>query len=79
MDTLRGACYDGSMTTEGVVRFVAISGAIGYLIVGVWAAIFLAQGRWIIGSALAACILVGVPALVSCVRSLRRPPDDPGS
>ena len=51
---------------------VAVLGALAYLGIAAWAVVNFAEADWIIGGIAAACVLVGVPKLISTVRRLRR-------
>jgi len=50
----------------GVLRSVL------FLVLGVWGVVELVEGDWFIGGVLLACVLLGVPSLVSTVRRIRR-------
>jgi hypothetical protein len=50
----------------GVLRAVLL------LVLGVWGVVKLVEGDWFIGGVLLACVLLGVPSLVSTVRRIRR-------
>ena len=50
----------------GVLRSVLL------LVLGVWGVVELVEGDWFIGGVLLACVLLGVPSLVSTVRRIRR-------
>ena len=49
----------------GVLRSVLL------LVLGVWS-VELVEGDWFIGGVLLACVLLGVPSLVSTARRIRR-------
>jgi hypothetical protein len=51
--------------TVGVLRAVLLLG------LGVWGVVKLLEGDWFIGGVLLACVLLGVPSLVSTLRRAR--------
>jgi hypothetical protein len=51
---------------------VAALAALGYLGIGVWAVVNFVQADWVMGGIATACVLVGVPKLISTVQRMRR-------
>ena len=51
---------------------VGVLGAVAYLGICVWTVVNLFDGDWVMGGIGAACVLVGVPRLISTVRRMRR-------
>jgi hypothetical protein len=51
---------------------VTVLGAFAYLGIGVWAVVNFVEADWVMGGIAAACVLVGVPKLISTVQRMRR-------
>ena len=51
---------------------VAVLGALAYLGIAAWAVVNFAEADWVMGGIAAACLLVGVPKLISTVQRMRR-------
>ena len=51
---------------------VAALGALAYLGIGVWAVFKFVEADWVMGGIATACVLVGVPRLISTVQRMRR-------
>ena len=64
-------------TIDGVIRghraaALGVLGAIAYLAIGVWTVVNFLAADWVMGGIGAACVLVGVPKLISTVQRMRR-------
>lgn len=51
---------------------VTVLGALAYLGIGVWAVVNFVEADWVMGGIAAACVLLGVPKLISTVQRMRR-------
>ena len=51
---------------------VGVLGVAALVAVGVWGVVNLVEGDWFIGGLFVACVLFGLPSLVSSVRRMRR-------
>ena len=51
---------------------VAVLGALVYLGIGVWAVFNFVEADWVMAGIGAACVLLGVPKLISTVQRMRR-------
>ena len=51
---------------------LGVLGALAYLAIGVWTVVNFVEADWVMGGIGAACVLVGVPKLISTVLRLRR-------
>ena len=51
---------------------VAVLGALAYLGIAAWAVVNFAEADWVMGGIAAACLLLGVPKLISTVQRMRR-------
>ena len=51
---------------------VGVLGAVAYLGIGIWAVVNLVEADWVMSGIGTACVLVGVPKLISTVQRLRR-------
>ena len=51
---------------------LAVLGSLAYLGIGVWAVVKFVEADWVMGGIATACVLVGVPKLISTVQRMRR-------
>jgi hypothetical protein len=66
MATIDGVIHEHRAAALGVL------GALAYLAIGVWALVNFLEADWVMGGIGAACVLVGVPKLISTVQRMRR-------
>ena len=58
--------------TQEAVSALAAACWVAFAGIGIFAVLFLAEGRWVTGGALAVCGLIGASSLPGCIRALRR-------
>ena len=66
MGTIDHLMHRRRATTVGVL------GAVAYVAIAVWAVVNLVEADWVMGGIGAACVLLGVPKLISSVQRMHR-------